>query len=98
MARTIANTKDGIRRLNTRVSETDKGLTVQLYDTVVYQETSTTITLNHGGWVTPTTGSRIHQALRHMGHMNNVNIKNRQMYCDGKPFDANGQFVIKKVA
>jgi hypothetical protein len=37
MAHSIANTKDGIRRLNTRVFETEQGITIELYQTVVYQ-------------------------------------------------------------
>lgn len=97
MAHTYANTKDGIRRLNTRVFETEQGMTVELYGMVVYQETPETITLNNGGWVTATTSSRIHQALRHRGHKNNVNIKNREMFCDGKPF-VDGKYVIVKGA
>lgn len=95
MARSIANTPNGIRKLNTKVWDDNGHFAVKLYDTVVYDETATTITLNNGGWVTPTTTSRIHQALIHRGHSNRVNIKNGQMFCDGKPFDGN-TFTIKK--
>lgn len=98
MARSYANTPDGIRRLNTNVVETNDGLMVRLYSTVVYIETNTEIVLNHGGWVTPTTKSRIHQALRYRGHKNNVNIKNGEMYCDGKPFKDQTFIILKEVA
>lgn len=95
MARSYANTKDGIRRLNTKVTSEAGCFSVRLYATTVYAESGGYILLNHGGWVTPTTTSRIHQALRHRGHMNNVNIKNGVMHCDGKPFDADGTFTVK---
>lgn len=94
MARTYANTKDGICRLNTKVVDGGEEFFVELYQTLVYHEMKDRIVLRHGGWVTPTTASRIHQALRHRGHMNNVNIKNRKMFCDGKPF-VDDAFTIK---
>ena len=81
MARTIANTKDGIRRLNTKVWDDNGHFAVKLYATVVYDETRETITLNNGGWVTPTTTSRINQALAHRGFTEcGVFIKGGEMY------------------
>ncbi len=84
MASRIANTKDGIRRLNTKVYNENGHFAVQLYSTVVYDETADTLTLNSGGWTTPTTVSRIGQALAHRGIKGYVNIKNGEMFftCD----------------
>lgn len=97
MPSTYAKTSTGIGKLNTKVYNDNGHFAVQLYATVVYDETAETITLRTGGWNTPTTGRRIHQALRYRGHMNNVNIKGGLMHCDGKPF-VNGEFVISKAA
>jgi hypothetical protein len=80
MANTIANTKDGIRRHNTKVWDDNGHFAVRLYSTVVYDETRDLLVLNNGGFVTPTTTSRIHQALIHRGIKGNVNIKNRKMF------------------
>lgn len=95
MARTIANTKDGIRRLNTKVWDDNGHFAVQLYATVVYEEDAHRITLRHGGYVTPTTASRIHQALTHRGISGHLNIKNGEMFFRGLPF-INGIFIINK--
>jgi len=97
MASTIAKTVDGIRRLNTKVEAMGDQFYVTLYETMVYSEDKYSITLNSGGWITPTTTSRIRQALRHRGHPHNVNIKNGVMHCDGKPF-VNNIYVISKGA
>ncbi len=80
MASTIAKTKDGIRRLNTKVYNENGHFAVQLYSTVVYDETANTLTLSNGGWITPTTTSRIEQALRHRGIEGHVFIKNGEMF------------------
>lgn len=80
MAYSIANTKDGIRRLNTKVYDNNGHFAVQLYSTVVYDQTADKLILNNGGWATPTTTSRIRQALIHKGIKGYVNIKDRKMY------------------
>lgn len=85
----------GIRKLNTKIWDDNGHFMVQLYATVVYDETADKIVLRNGGWVTPTTGSRINQALRHRNRTENVNIKNGEMFCNGKPF-VNGEFTILK--
>lgn len=98
MASTYAKTKDGIRRLNTKVYDDNGHFSVQLYATVVYDETKEKIVLNNGGWVTPTTTSRINQALVHQGHDYGVSIMKGVMYCDGKPFENNTFTIVKAVA
>ena len=95
MASTIAKTRDGIRRLNTKVFNDNGHFAVQLYATVVYDETRDHIVLAHGGWVTPTTASRINQALHHRGVDGGVNIKNGELFYNGKPF-VNGEYVIDR--
>lgn len=97
MANTYAKTKDGIRRLNTKVVDGKEEFFVELYQTLVYHEMADRIVLRNGGWVTPTTVSRIHQALRHRGHAHSVNINKGEMFCDGKPF-VNGTYTIVKEA
>lgn len=96
MASTIAKTPTGIRKINTKIWEDNGVLAVQLYQTVVYREDANTIELNHGGWVTPTTASRIRQALWYRGHSERVHIKNDVMCCNGVPFDRD-KFTIVKV-
>lgn len=95
MASTIAKTPTGIRKLNTRIWDDNGHFAVQLYNTVVYEEDQHRITLRHGGWITPTTTSRITQALRYRGIPSHVNIKGGEMFCDGLPF-INGIFIIEK--
>ncbi len=95
MPSSYAKTKDGIGRLNTTVGESGGVFYVVLYKTPVYIESSGYIRLAHDGWATPLTARRIRQALRHRGHMNNVNIKEGVMHCDGVPFDNDGTFTIK---
>lgn len=80
MARSYANTKDGIRRLNTKIYDANGHFSVQLYSTVVYDETKDKLVLDNGGWSTPTTTSRMNQALDHRGIKGGVTIKDRQMY------------------
>lgn len=102
MAHTIAKTSTGIRKLNTRIWNDNGHFMVQLYETVVYDEGYDTITLNNGGYVTPTTVSRMVQALRHRGHDVRVNIKNGEMVwqspCGNPQKFVDGKAVIKKVA
>lgn len=80
MAKRHANTKDGIRRLNTRVYQNNGHFSVQLYSTVVYDETRDRIVLDNGGWITPTTVSRINQAFDHRGIDVGVKIIKGKMY------------------
>lgn len=80
MPKSIADTIDGICRFHTRVYETEQGITVQLYDTVVFQQTPDRLLLNTGGFATATTASRIHQALIHRGIKGHVNVKGGKMY------------------
>jgi hypothetical protein len=96
MAANFAKTRDGIRRLNTKVWNDNGHFSVKLYATVVYDETRDHIILAHSGWVTPTTASRINQALAHRGVGGHVNIKNGALLYNGKPF-TNGEYVIDRV-
>ncbi len=95
MASTIAKTPTGIRKLNTKIWDDNGHFSVKLYETIVYDETHDTITLDNGGWVTMTTTSRMNQAFNHRGHSHGVNIKNGVMYCDGKPFNGNTYTIVK---
>lgn len=99
MAHKIAKTSTGIRKLNTKIYQGEldgkEYFQVRLYSTVVYDEWPDRIRLRHGGWVTPTTASRLRQALMYRGRSEHVDIKNGQMFCNGKPF-VNGEFVIPK--
>lgn len=95
MARSIANTKDGIRRLNTKVKEIGNCFYVTLYATMVYSEDEFSVTLNNGGWVTPTTASRMNQALIHRGFQSAVGVRKGVMYFGDQPF-VNGKYVIVK--
>lgn len=97
MAATFAKTRDGIRRLNTKVWNDNGHFSVQLYATVVYDETPERITLADGGWATATTVSRITQALRHRGIEGHVNLKLGRLYFNGKPF-VDGKYVIERGA
>lgn len=95
MPSTIAKTSDGIGRCNTKIYRENSHFAVQLHDTVVYDENRTTgkLTLNNGGWVTPTTTRRINQALAHRGFSNRVAVRKGQMVllCTRSiiPFDGN---------
>lgn len=82
MASTIAKTKDGIGRTNTRVANIDGRFTVILWSTMVYEEDLDLgiITLNNGGWVTPTTARRMNQALAHRGFDLKVSIRKGAMF------------------
>lgn len=79
MASTIAKTKTGIGNGNTKIWNDNGHFAVQLHGTVVYDETRETITLNNGGWITPTTTRRINQALIHRGFGNRVAIRKGEM-------------------
>lgn len=84
MARTIAEGRNqigqtGIRKLHTNVWKGDDYFQVQLYSTVVYDEHPEYLTLRNGGWPTPTTVSRINQALRYRGFKGGVVIRDRRM-------------------
>lgn len=106
MAKRIANTKTGIRKLHTSITERDGLFEVKLYNTYVYSEEGNTITLDNGGWVTPTTVSRMNQALIHRGIAGVVLIHKGEMffqynvYKAGKPVCrypfTNGVYVITK--
>lgn len=96
MPKTIANTLTGIRALHTKIWDDNGYFAVQLYSTVVYEEDDHKVTLRTGGWNTPTTASRINQALAYRNIQGRVNVKNGELYFSGKPF-VNGVFVIKKI-
>lgn len=67
MPRNIANTRTGIRALNTTVSEADGNLRVTLYSTLVFEQMPNgNIWLNSGGYNTATTCSRINQAFNYL--------------------------------
>lgn len=89
----------GIRKLNTRVYQDNDHFAVQLYATVVYDETRERLVLDNGGWVTPTTVSRINQAIDHRGFsdLGHVRIIRGQMYFQSitvsVPF-VGGKFVL----
>lgn len=99
MASTIAKTPTGIRKLNTKVWNDNGHFMVQLYATVVYDETADKIVLKNGGWVTTTTTSRINQALAHRGFSNRVGIRKGEMvlWCTRSfvPFQ-NGELILER--
>ena len=88
MPSTLAKTSDGIGRCNTKVWNDNGHFSVQLWNTVVYHETQEgLITLDNGGWITPTTARRMNQALLYRGMPGSVRIKNGQMFYGERPFD-----------
>lgn len=97
MSSTLAKTATGIGKGNTKIWNDNGAYAVQLHDTMIYIETRDSITLNNGGWVTPTTARRMNQVLNHREVMGTVSIKNRVMQFNGTPFKADGTFSIKKV-
>lgn len=80
MASTIAKTATGIGR-KAQIWQGDNYFQVRLYQTMVYEENREkgTLTLCHGGWVTPTTARYINQALAHRGSSNRVAIRKGEM-------------------
>lgn len=84
----IAKTTTGIGNLNTRINNNVGEWSVTLYDTLIYAETDKTITLNNGGWITPTTVRRMNQALTHRGYKPLVRIKKGQMFYGLNEFTA----------
>lgn len=80
MASTIAKTKTGIGR-KAKIWEGENYFQVRLYETMVYEENRDegTLTLNNGGWVTPTTARYINQALAYRGSSNRVAIRKGEM-------------------
>ena len=80
MATRTAKTPTGIRKLNTKIYDDNGHFAVQLYSTVVYDQTADKLILNNGGWATATTASRINQALDYKGVKGGVNVKGGQMY------------------
>lgn len=93
MSSMIAKTKTGIGKKATKISSENGHFTVQLYATVVYDETAETVTLANGGWATPTTRQRINSALAHRGFMPTCYIKYGEMFYRGKKF-VDGKLVI----
>lgn len=85
----LAKTPTGIRKGNTKVWDNNGHFSVMLYSTVVYDETREVITLNNGGWITPTTASRMNQALEHRGFPACVRIRGGQMFYGSNPFNGN---------
>lgn len=98
MASTIAATKTGIGR-KAHIYQDNGHFAVQLYATVVYDETAHTVTLRHGGWVTPTTARYINQAFTHRGIDAGVYIRRGEMFlhcATGEfPFE-NGEAVLTR--
>lgn len=92
MAR-IAKTKTGIGRKGTTITERDGLFEVKLYDTYVYSEMDGTVTLQNGGWNTPTTAQRINSALQYRGFKSGILTAGGTMTYEGKPF-VNGALVL----
>lgn len=88
----LAKTETGIGR-QAKIWNDNGHFMVQLHQTVVYDETKETITLNNGAWVTPTTVRYMNQALVHRGHAGDVAIRNGKMVLLSTrsviPFDGN---------
>lgn len=84
MPTTIAKTPTGIGR-KAQIWQGDNYFQVRLYATMVYEENRAkgTLTLDNGGWVTPTTARYINQALAHRGSSSFVGIRKGVMvlYC-----------------
>jgi len=76
----IANTQTGIGR-QAKIYNENGHFSVQLHSTVVYDEdrTNNKLTLNNGGWVTPTTTRYMNQALAYRGSSNRVAIRKGAM-------------------
>lgn len=68
---------------------------VKLYNTYIYSEEGNEITLDNGGWITPTTVRYMNQALGYREAMGRVTIKGGEMFFNGKPF-VNGKYVTQK--
>ena len=86
MPRAIAKTQTGIGR-KAHIYNDNGHFAVQLHSTVVYDEHDGKVTLNSGGWVTPTTVRYMNQALTYRGHTPDVHIKNGVMYHGTQAFD-----------
>lgn len=94
MARMIAKTKTGIGRKGTVITDRSGLFEVKLYDTYVYSEEGETLTLQNGGWNTPTTAQRINSALMYRGFEPGISTAGGVMSFFGKPF-INGVLVLK---
>ncbi len=94
MSKMIAATKTGIGYKATKIWNDNGHFAVQLYATVVYDETAETVTLNNGGWNTPTTKQRINSALIYRGFRSGISNAGGVMTYQGKPF-VNGVLVLK---
>lgn len=86
MASKIAKTKTGIGSKATKIWNDNGHFMVQLYATVVYDETAETVTLQNGGWNTPTTAQRINSALQYRGFNTGISTAGGTMKYEGKPF------------
>lgn len=78
MAHTIAKTKTGIGR-QAVITDRSGLFEVKLYQTYIYSEEGNTLTLDNGGWVTPTTVRYMNQALAYRGSSNRVAIRKGEM-------------------
>lgn len=100
MASTIAKTKTGIGR-QAVITDRQGLFEVKLYQTYVYSEEGNKITLDNGGWVTPTTARYMNQALAYRGVSNRVAIRKGEMVllCTRSvvPFE-NGRLMLDKLA
>lgn len=99
MASRIAKTETGIGR-KAKIWNDNGHFAVQLHSTVVYDETAESITLNNGGWITPTTVRYMNQALAHRGFQEGAVIRKGEMFLmsgtgDLMPFE-NNRIVIQK--
>lgn len=82
MPSTLAKTPTGIGRKAQIWNECEThGFQVRLYQTMVYEENRAkgTLTLDTGGWNTPTTARYINQALAYRGASNRVGIRKGAM-------------------
>lgn len=94
MGKMIAATKTGIGSKATEIIDRAGLFEVKLYNTYVYSEEYKTITLQNGGWNTPTTKQRINSALVYRGFQPGISTAGGVMSYRGKPF-VNGVLVLK---
>jgi|WetSurMetagenome_2_1015567.scaffolds.fasta_scaffold206510_3 hypothetical protein len=85
--------KTGIGRTGTKVWDDNGHFMVQYHATVVYDETVEGVTLNNGGWNTPTTARRMNQALVERGYHAGVHIRGGLMEYEGELFKDGRYFI-----
>lgn len=81
---------------NTKVWVDNGHYAVQLHDTVIYDETKKSITLDHGGFVTTLTARRMNEVLDHREVMGHVTMQHGKMFFNDAPF-TEGKFIAYKV-